>query len=131
MTTIAAAPATTCYQIFVKNLRLAASIGIYPFERQARQDILISVDVTVAPHLAAQAVTIADIPSYETIVQAITKLVAEQHIDLVEQLAIQIADHCLADGRVTKIVVRVAKPDIFVNAGEVGCEIHRQKMATS
>ncbi|MCX8506845.1 MAG: dihydroneopterin aldolase [Alphaproteobacteria bacterium] len=123
------------YQIFVKNLRMSASIGIYPAERQNRQDILVSVGLSVAPELAEKLPdfvhSIDHLPSYEHVVTVIKKLVAERHIDLVESLAIEIAEHVLQDPRISSVEVRVAKPDIFADAEEVGCVLRQNRQVKS
>ena len=70
---------------------------------------------------------ISDVVCYENITNLISDLVELKHIDLVEQLAEEIAQLCLNLPRVTLARVKVAKPDAIETAGSVGVTIERFK----
>ena len=113
--------------IFVEGLTLEASIGINPAERQRRQPVVIDVDLTVDVTPPLDSDNIADTVSYDGVVDAARRIVAAGHIDLVETLAERIAAAALADERVARARVRVAKPAIIPEAKAVGVEIERQR----
>ena len=113
--------------IFVEGLTLEASIGINPAERRHRQPVVIDVGlyVDVKPPLDSENIT--DTVSYDDVVDAARRIVAAGHIDLVETLAERIAAAALADARVVRVRVRVAKPTIIPEASAVGVTIERQR----
>lgn len=110
-------------RVFIRDLEILASIGIYEAEKRTPQRIVINVDLVVEEGPADDRIESA--VSYEEVAKAIEAIVAEGHVNLVETLAEKIARSCLADPRVLKTVVRVEKPDIFANARSVGVEIER------
>ena len=71
--------------------------------------------------------SIANVVSYETIVDGIRAITGRGHINLVETLADRIGDLCLADDRVQRARVRVEKLDIYPDAAGVGVEVERAR----
>jgi dihydroneopterin aldolase len=114
-------------KVFIRDLEVMGSIGIYEQEKRAPQRIVISVDMQVEEREGNLRDDIAEVVSYEDAVKAIEAIVAEGHINLVETLAERIATNCLADPRVASVRVRVEKPDIIANAASVGVEIEWQR----
>ena len=109
----------------VDRLRLPLSIGVLDHERQTRQAVVISIDMTVEipdrPSEAGQ-----DYVSYAPIVEHLTALSESgRHIDLVEELADDIFDFLFEDSRIGRIRVEVMKPEIFSEAAGVGVVIER------
>ena len=117
--------------VFVHDYKLPASIGIHPHERRDRQNIIVSVDLSIEDNAASSPSDvpqhISDVVCYENIINLISDLVKDKHIDLVEQLAEEIAQLCLNLPRVTLARVKVAKPDAIESAGSVGVTIERFK----
>ena len=62
---------------------------------------------------------------YERVANAVRDLIAAGHVKLVETLAEQVAQVCLADPRVQTARVRVEKLDILPEAESVGVEVER------
>ena len=117
--------------VFVHDYKLPASIGIHPHERRDRQNIIVSVDLSIEDNAASSPSDLpqhmSDVVCYENITNLISDLVKDKHIDLVEQLAEEIAQLCLNLPRVTLARVKVAKPDAIESAGSVGVTIERFK----
>lgn len=112
-------------RVFVKDLVLAALIGIHRHEKDGRQRVRINLDMEVVESEQPVQDRLADVVCYEDVVTAIRGIVAAGHINLVETLAERIADRCLKDRRVRKVQVRVEKLDVFADASSVGVEIER------
>ena len=110
-------------RMFIRDLEILASIGIYEEEKRAPQRIVINVDLVVEEGPADDR--IESVVSYEEVVKAIEAIVAKGHVNLVETLAERIVAFCLSDARVLQATVRVEKPDIISNARSVGVEIER------
>lgn len=111
----------------VRDLVLPVSIGIYEHEKQAPQRVCINVELKVREGDGPVGDDIANVLSYEDIVNGIKAIVADGHINLVETLAECIAELCLADARVGRARVGVDKLDIVPEAASVGVEIERSR----
>ncbi|MDH3230306.1 MAG: dihydroneopterin aldolase [Alphaproteobacteria bacterium] len=115
------------YLIRITDLVLPASIGVYDREKQAPQRVRINVELQVAEHGRPRDDDIANVLSYEDIVSGIRMIVGRGHINLVETLAEEIADLCLADLRVAQARIGVDKLDVEPDAAAVGIEIERSR----
>ena len=111
--------------VFVRDLDLMASIGIYDVEKRAPQRIVINIDLSVKEGDGPKDDEIGHVVSYEIIVKKVEAILDEGHINLVETLCEKIAAACLRDRRVMAARVRVEKPDVIANARSVGVEIER------
>lgn len=109
--------------VFVRDLLLDAHIGIYQHEQGQSQPIRVNVDLTV--NEAHHDDQIANVVSYEIVVNRIKAIVEEGHLNLVETLAERIASACLEDERVAVALVRVEKLAVIPEAASVGVEIER------
>ena len=118
-------PAPSVRRVFVRDLVLAALIGIHRHEKDGRQRVRINVDMDVLEAEQQVQDRLADVVCYEDVVTAIRGIVTAGHINLVESLAELIAERCLKDQRVRKVLVRVEKLDVFADASSVGVEIER------
>ena len=115
-------------RVFVKDLVLAALIGIHRHEKDGRQRVRINLEMEVVEGEQPVQDRLADVVCYEDVVTAIRGIVAAGHINLVESLAELVADQCLNDRRVRKVQVRVEKLDVFADASSVGVEIERYNL---
>ena len=124
--------------VFVRDMLLPASIGVYPHEHAAPQRIRVNVDLGVTEDLSASGAAgqsragvgrddLGRVLDYEAVVRSIRAVVAAGHVMLVETLAERLAETCLLDGRVEVVRVRVEKLDVFDDLGSVGVEIERQR----
>jgi len=111
----------------VRDLVLPVSIGIYDHEKQAPQRVCFNVELKVREGGGPIGDDIANVLSYEDIVNGIKAIVADGHINLVETLADRVADLCLADPRVVHARIGVDKLDIVPEAAAVGVEIERSR----
>jgi dihydroneopterin aldolase len=120
--------------VFVRDMVLAASIGIYPHEHRDRQRVRINVDLAVDDETAQAGEFVGPdelnrVVNYEKIVAAVRAIVGSGHTRLVETMAERIAAACLQDARVRTARIRVEKLDIFADAVSAGVEVERQRPA--
>src|SRR6185312_2646408 len=109
--------------VFLRDMVLPASIGIYPHEHAARQRVRINVDLAVEDD-GARALSragvgrdeLSRVVDYERVADTVRSIVAGGHIKLVETLAERIAEACLGDKRVHSARIRIEKLDIFPDA---------------
>jgi dihydroneopterin aldolase len=113
------------YRIFVRDLEMIASVGVYEFEKVRPQRIRVSIDLNVGPRAQDATDTADTVLSYENIVKATRAIVATGHFHLIETLAERIAGECLNHYTVVSVKVKIEKPDIFPDAATVGIEIER------
>jgi len=112
--------------VFVHDLTLMASIGVYSHEKLDKQRIRINLDLAVREgEVQGMGDELANVVCYEQVVNSIRALIEAGHVNLVETLAERIAALCLEDRRVRVARVRVEKLDVFPDATSVGVEIER------
>lgn len=112
--------------VFVHDLVLAVSIGVWDEEHERTQQVRFSVDIGVRP-TGAHADTLSSVISYDFIIDGIKQVIAEDHIQLTETFAERIAAYCLSDPRAVKVKVKVEKIDRIPGAS-LGCEIVRERL---
>lgn len=115
--------------VFVRDLKLEATLGIYAEEKIQAQRVLVNIDMTVDDLGAELGDELSNVVCYETAVKNVQKIVADGHVHLVETLAEAIAEKCLQDRRVQAVRVRIEKPDAIAEAASVGVEIERLRPA--
>jgi dihydroneopterin aldolase len=113
-------------KVFVRDLVLAARIGVFQHEKLSTQRVRINLELTCTEHPAIND-ELDKVVNYAEIVSQIRDLVGSGHINLVETLADRIAHTCLADRRVQSAKVRVDKLDVFQETESVGVEIERSR----
>ena len=114
-------------KIFIKNLRANGILGIYPHERQTPQEILINVTVYADTHQAAETDDIANCVNYDALAKRLKSHAENAARHTAEALANDLAEICLREQRVKKVILRVEKPDAVPSAQSVGVEIERTR----
>jgi dihydroneopterin aldolase len=112
-------------RVFVRDLEIVASIGVYEHEKRYEQRVLISADLYVRDDYDGRSDRLADVLDYGKVVDDIVMLVQSEHVHLIETLAERIARQCLSDARVQGVRVRIEKPDVARSFRSVGIEIER------
>lgn len=121
------AEAISTHQIFINDLVLDMSIGIYDHEKEQQQRVRFNIDITARDCAAPLQDNYDNVLCYEAIVIAIKSLVTDTHINLVETLAERVADICLKSDQAIQATVKVEKLDAIEEAGSVGVQIVRTK----
>ena len=112
---------------FIKDLVARGIIGINDWEREKPQEILINITVFSDTRPAAKSDDLADCVDYRALAKK-----AQSHAETaarftVEALANDIADICLEQKLVQRVIVRVEKPGAVRFSSSVGVEIERAK----
>jgi dihydroneopterin aldolase len=114
----------------VRGLVVFASIGVTARERDKRQRVRVSVDLTAGPAAASAMPPGEDrrrIINYDRVVTAIRRIAASGHIDLCEGFAERVCAACLSDPRVERVRVWVEKLDIYPDVEGVGAILERTR----
>lgn len=115
-------------RIVIKDLLVPGIVGINPEERDAEQDILVNVTLWVDTRPAAASDRIADAVNYRSVNKAMIAHLQGGRPYLVERLAQELADVCLAaDERIAQVEVSVEKPGALRHARSVGVVIRRAR----
>ncbi len=114
------------YRVFVRDLVVPCSIGIYPREKGLRRRVRVNAELAVAEPISGSD-DFAEAVNYESVVAGIKSIAEAGHINLVETLADRIATLCLADPRVASVRVVVEKLDVYPETESVGVLLERRR----
>lgn len=111
--------------VYIRDLRIDTFIGIYDWEQQLRQTL--SIDLEMATDVAATAAAddIAMTLDYKAISDRLLAMIENQHFELLESLAEQIAAVLLDEFQVRWLRLRLGKPGAVPAAADVGVVIER------
>ncbi|MBF0342190.1 MAG: dihydroneopterin aldolase [Magnetococcales bacterium] len=119
-----------CDQIFIRDLQVSSIIGIQPWERTTRQEVLINLELDTDITQAGQSDRIEDAIDYKTLTKGIIAHVESATCHLVETLAEQIGRLCLEHPRVAAVRVTLEKPGALRFTRSVGVSIRRVRAQT-
>ncbi len=114
-------------KVFVRGLKLDASIGAYDYEKAAPQPLSIDIEIEVIEPVDPTGDRLEDVVCYNRLTQGVKAIIAEGHIKLVETLAERIAELAMAHPMVIAAAVRIEKPNAIAEAEAAGVEILRRK----
>lgn len=113
--------------VFIKNLSARGIIGIHPWERQEKQEILINAQLFGDLRTAGKTDSIEDTINYQAVAQKILTYIESSHPFTVEALAENLVTLCLEQPNVRSVRLRVEKPGAVPFAASVGIEIERNR----
>lgn len=113
--------------IFIDDLLVRCIIGIHEWERKARQDVLINIELEVDTSPAGTSDDFGDAVDYRALGKRVIEMAEKSAFQLVEALAEEVARLCLEDQRVGRARVRVEKPGALRFARSVGVAIERER----
>ena len=114
-------------KVIIKNLLARGIIGVNDWERKHPQNILINVELFTDTRHAAETDDINDCVNYSIMSKKIMAHTESVGKLTVEALANDLANLCLAEKSVQKVIVRVEKPGAVRFAESVGVEIERSR----
>ena len=79
-------------QIHIKDLRLRTIIGIFPWEKKNKQDVVLNIKITFHGEQAGLSDKIADTLDYKTITKKIIHLIENNRFELIESMVNQVLD---------------------------------------
>lgn len=111
--------------VFLHGLEIETVIGIYDWERQVTQKVIIDLDMANDVAAAAATDAIEDTLDYKAVATRISGFVKESTFQLVETLAEQVAVIIRDEFDVPWVRVKVNKRGAITGAGDVGVIIER------
>ena len=118
---------TPVRRIFLKNFETRVSIGIHDFEKQARQRVIVNVDLFMDPGGKVERDHIDETVDYDFVRREITALADSGHFNLQETFCEKILGICLARPGVLAARVSSEKLDVYPDCESVGFEIYRTR----
>jgi dihydroneopterin aldolase len=96
--------------VSVRDLSVAAVIGVRPWERETEQTLLVSVDMTADVRKAAMSDDLADALDYSAVAETIAAVLRDGKFRLIETAAERIAGRLLADFPLNWLRLELRKP---------------------
>ncbi|OIN03776.1 dihydroneopterin aldolase [Oceanisphaera psychrotolerans] len=112
-------------KVFVQALEVLTTIGAYEWEKSIKQKIRFDLEMRHDNRPAALGDDLTKALDYAALSQKVTRHAEQNHVELVETMAEQIAQLILAEFPVHSVKVRLTKPGAVANAAGVGVEIER------
>ena len=114
-------------RITIRRLRLETILGLLPWEREARQTLLVDLDIDTDITAAAEADDIDLAINYAGVCERVTALVDTGRFKLIETVAEQIATLVLREFSAVRVKVTVNKVDVLPQVASVGVCIERHR----
>ncbi len=111
--------------VFIRNLRIETVIGIYDWEREIRQPVVLDLDMGADIARAAKSDHIDDALDYKAVSKRLIQFVEESEFQLVETLAERCADIVLDEFEVPWVRLTMNKIGAVSAARDVGVIIER------
>ncbi len=96
--------------IKIENLKLRTIVGIYDWEKEKKQDVIINIEMEFDGTKAIETDSIDDTIDYKTITKEIIEMVEGQEFNLIERIAGDAMKIVMRNDKVQKASVRVDKP---------------------
>jgi D-erythro-7,8-dihydroneopterin triphosphate epimerase len=113
--------------IRIKNLRLRTIIGIFDYEREHKQDIIINIKIYFDHRKAVITDSINDTVDYKKITKKIIADVENTNFQLIEKLADFVLNIIMEDEKVQVAKVKVDKPHALRYADSVSIEAVKRR----
>lgn len=111
--------------VYLRDLRLECTIGVYAWERRIRQTVIFDLDMAADGTRAAATDRIADTLDYKAISKRLIEYAGTTEFQLVETLAEKVASILLTEFNIPWVRVRANKRGAVRHAGDVGVVIER------
>jgi len=111
--------------VFLRGLRIETTIGIYDWEKQIKQPVVLDLEMGADVARAAASDRIEDALDYKQVAKRLKTFVAESHFELVETLAERCAAILREEFAVPWVRLSVNKIGAVSDALDVGVVIER------
>lgn len=114
-------------RIEIRALRVIATHGALPFEKERAQPFEVDIDLEVDLRKAGVSDRLDDTVNYGHVVRMVERIIREEQYELLERLAERISDELLSHALVQRVEVAIRKlrPPIPVDVETIGVKIVR------
>jgi dihydroneopterin aldolase len=113
--------------IFIHALKAEAIIGIFDWERQVKQTILLDIELNADIRKAALTDSIEDTLNYKRVAKRVVAFVEASQFHLVETLSEHVAMLILAEFDIRTVRIELSKPGAVRGSKDVGIIISRNR----
>jgi dihydroneopterin aldolase len=113
--------------VFLRGLEIECIIGVYDWEREQPQKVVIDLDMDWDVRPAARDDDLDKAVDWKRVTKAILAFVGESRFKLVESLAERVAELVVTRFAVPRVRVRVEKPGAVRYSATVGVEVVRTR----
>ena len=114
-------------KIFIHALKTEAIVGIFDWERQVKQTVIVDIEISADINKAALSDSIDDTLNYKRIAKRVLAFVEESKFHLVETLAEHIAMLLLEEFGVAWVGLSLSKPGAIRGSRDVGVKLERDR----
>lgn len=111
--------------IYLHDLRIDTVIGVFDWERQVKQTLILDLDMGSDIRRAAVSDDLADTLNYKAVAKRVIDFVEHSEFQLVETLAERVAELILSEFGVPWLRLRLNKQGAVRGARDVGVVIER------
>lgn len=112
-------------KIFIHALKTETIVGIFDWERQVKQTVVIDIELSADIRKAAASDSIDDTLNYKRVAKRVLAFVDESRFHLVETLAEHIAMLILQEFGVSWVGISLSKPGAVRSSRDVGVMLER------
>jgi dihydroneopterin aldolase len=112
-------------KIFIHALKTETIVGIFDWERQVKQTVVMDIEFSADIRKAAASDSINDTLNYKGVAKRVLAFVDESSFHLVETLAEHIAMLILEEFGVSWVSVTLSKPGAIRSSRDVGVMLER------
>lgn len=113
--------------IFLHDIKIDCVIGIWDWERQIKQTVIIDLDMGFDIRRAAASDAIDNTLNYKAVAKRVQQFVGESQFQLVETMAERVAEILLNEFKLPWVRVRINKRGAVRGARDVGVIVERGK----
>ncbi|WP_158768968.1 dihydroneopterin aldolase [Paraglaciecola sp. L1A13] len=114
-------------KIYIEGLEVQSLIGVYDWERDAKQRLLVDIVLFSDLNKPALSDNVTDTLNYAEVADAVSAVAENSTFALIEALALAMIEQIFKQFPVQKITLKLSKPDILPTATNVAVEFTRER----
>lgn len=111
--------------VYIRDLRVDTIIGVYDWEREVHQTVVLDLEMGADIRAAAASDDIAQALDYKAVAKRLIQLIRDSEVLLVETLAERCAGVVMQEFGVPWLRLRLSKPGAVRGSRDVGVVIER------
>lgn len=112
-------------KIFIHALKTETIVGIFDWERQVKQTVVLDIEFSADIRKAALTDSIDDTLNYKRVAKRVLSFIEESSFHLVETLAEHVAMLILEEFAVSWVRIALSKPGAIRSSRDVGVMLER------
>ena len=100
-------------KILINNLIIQASVGVYEYEKQNKQKLIVNVELLLSNDSEPKQDNLESTQDYSQFRKCLIDIIQSQHFQLLEVLVEKIHSTLMMNSYVIGAKVNISKPDIF------------------